>query len=201
MSWCVYPPLHSQYQPSNCLKLETLRLYPPAVTLLKSTGDSPVNITYNDQSYQIPSNVPVLIDVNGLHYSEEYWGPDAATFNPKRWDKRNRDSFLAKNDGVEGLSGPGPEAETIHRPVRGSYVPFSDGARACTGKKFAQVEFVAALTVIFREYRVMLARDSEAQTGEEVRGRAERVLEESSSFITLWMGGEVPLLFQKRSHR
>ena len=60
---------------------------------------------------------------------------------------------------------------------------------------------MAALTVIFREYRVMLARDSEAQTGEEVRGRAERVLEESSSFITLWMGGEVPLLFQKRSHR
>lgn len=78
-------------------------------------------------------------------------------------------------------------------------MPFSDGARACTGKKFAQVEFVAALAVIFREYRVMLARDSEAQTEEEGRGRAERALEESSSFITLWMGGEVPLLFEKRS--
>lgn len=58
---------------------------------------------------------------------------------------------------------------------------------------------MAALAVIFREYRVMLARDSGAQTEEEGRGRAERALEESSSFITLWMGGEVPLLFEKRS--
>ena len=53
--------------------------------------------------------------------------------------------------------------------------------------------------VIFHEYRVVLARDSEAQSEKGVRGRADRALEESSSFITLWMGGKVPLLFQKRS--
>lgn len=58
---------------------------------------------------------------------------------------------------------------------------------------------MAALTVIFHGYRVVLVRDSEAQSEKEVRGRADRALEKSLSFITLWMGGKLPLWFQKRS--
>ena len=114
----MHPRMHSQCQMPNCLKLETVHLYPPAVALLKATGGTPISITYNDQTYQIPGNVPVLINMNGLHYSKEYWGPDAVTFNPKQWDKRNHDSFLANNDGVECLLGPGLEAETIQTRPR-----------------------------------------------------------------------------------
>lgn len=50
---------------------------------------------------------------------EEYWGPDVATFNPHRWDKRNTSSLLARYDGMEGLSSPGLEYNSIHKPVMG----------------------------------------------------------------------------------
>ncbi|KAL2005169.1 hypothetical protein VTN00DRAFT_3019 [Thermoascus crustaceus] len=109
---------------------------------------------------------------------------------PLRWDKRD--------DGAEGLSGPGLEYASIHRPVRGAFIPFSDGFRACMGKKLAQVEFIAALAVIFREYRVGLARTCECKTEDDTRRRAERALRESSAFLTLTMRDEVPLFFQKR---
>lgn len=61
------------------------------------------------------------------------------------------------------------------------------------GKKFAEVEFVAALTVVFARYRVMLADE-----GIEARERAERALRKSSAFLTLGMKDDVPLLFQRR---
>lgn len=109
----------------------------------------------------------------------------------------NTRSFLAKNK-EGGLSGPGLEYDTIHKPVRGSYIPFSDGFRSCIGKKFAQVEFVVAMAIIFREYRVMLAKSNERETEDDLRRRAEKVLGESTAFITLSMRDEVPLLFQKR---
>lgn len=81
----------------------------------------------------------------------------------------------------------------MHKPVRGAFIPFSDGSRACMGKKFAEVEFVAALTVVFARYRVMLADE-----GIEARERAERALRKSSAFLTLGMKDDVPLLFQRR---
>ena len=48
-------------------------------------------------------------------------------------------------------------SKTFFTPLTGTYVPFSDGLRGCLGKKFAQVELVAVLTAIFREYTVQLA--------------------------------------------
>ncbi|KNG88605.1 putative cytochrome P450 monooxygenase [Aspergillus nomiae NRRL 13137] len=189
----VYPKLVSPL----CVMLETLRMYPPVTTIPRWTGDSAVDITYQNQSYLLPPHVYISVNASGLHYSEEYWGPDAAVYDPKRWDKQNTESFLAKNEGV-GLSGPGLEYDTIHKPVRGSYIPFSDGFRVCLGKKFAQVEFVVAVAIIFREYHVVLAKSSECKTEDDMRRRAEKVLQESTSFITLSMRDEVPLLFQKR---
>ncbi|GAB1199128.1 hypothetical protein APSETT444_008473 [Aspergillus pseudonomiae] len=191
----VYPKLVSPL----CVMLETLRMYPPVTTIPRWTGDSAVDITYQNQSYLLPPHVYISVNASGLHYSEEYWGPDAAVYDPKRWDKQNTESFLAKNEGV-GLSGPGLEYDTIHKPVRGSYIPFSDGFRVCLGKKFAQVEFVVAVAIIFREYHVVLAKSSECKTEDDMRRRAEKVLQESTSFITLSMRDEVPLLFQKRGY-
>lgn len=60
------------------------------------------------------------------------------------------------------------------------------------GKKFAEVEFVAALSVVFWRWRVRLAGDEGA------RERAEKALEESSAFLTLGMRDDVPLRFERR---
>lgn len=60
------------------------------------------------------------------------------------------------------------------------------------GKKFAEVEFVAVLSVVFWRCRVSLAG------GEGARERAEKALEESSAFLTLGMRDDVPLKFERR---
>ncbi|GFF25645.1 hypothetical protein IFM61606_09508 [Aspergillus udagawae] len=181
-----------------CIMLETLRLYPPVTSIPKLTANPGADIIYDNKTYHLPPNVRVNLDANALHYSEEYWGPDAATFEPIRWDKRNKSSFLAKNDGLDGLAGPGLESPDTHKPTRGAFIPFSDGLRACMGRKFAQVEFVAALVAVFREYRVTLAK-REGESDEVAKRRGERALRESSASLTLALGDEVPLMFQRRA--
>lgn len=180
-------------------QLETLRLYPPVVSIPKWTANSGANITYENQSYRLPPETYVNLNVTGLHYAEEYWGSDAAMFNPWRWDRRNRDSALAENDGIEGLLAPGLEHGTIHRPARGSFIAFSDGVRACLGKKFAQVEFVVVIAVLFRDYRIGLAPRNARETAEGTRKRAMQALQCNSAFLTLGMRDVVPLSFEKRS--
>ncbi|KAL6236140.1 hypothetical protein BDW75DRAFT_239493 [Aspergillus navahoensis] len=192
-----YAGLYPRLITPLCIMLETLRLYPPVTSIPKLTTSSGADITYNGQAHHLPPNVRVNLNANALHYSEEYWGPDAAIFNPRRWDKRNTESFLARNDGVDGLSGPGLESHNIHKPVRGAYIAFSEGTRACMGRKFAQVEFVAALVVLFREYRVTLGKIGE-ESDEDARRRVEKALRGSSTSITLAIMDKVPLAFQRR---
>ncbi|KAJ5625301.1 cytochrome P450 [Penicillium lagena] len=180
-----------------CVMLETLRLYPPAVTVPKWTGESPAEIVYDGQHYLLPAHTGVNLNAVPLHYASEYWGPNAINFDPSRWDKRNTKSFLAENGDLDGLTAPGLEYNTIHKPIRGAYFPFADGNRACLGKKFAQTEFVATLAVIFREFQVKLARNKD-ETEEAAIQRAKKVLNESSSLITLAMRDAVPLQFIKR---
>ncbi|KAL4905045.1 hypothetical protein BDW74DRAFT_185182 [Aspergillus multicolor] len=180
-----------------CVMLETLRLYPVAPTTMKATAESGADLRYNGQTHHLPPDISISLNPSVLHYLEEYWGPDVRTFNPRRWDKRNPDSFLARNDGVEGLSVPGLEHNTIHRPIRGSYIPFSDGERGCIGKKFAQVEFVAAIAVLFRNHRVRLARLGD-ETDEDARARVKRALEGCWAPVTLAIHEKVPLAFERR---
>ncbi|KAK4104621.1 cytochrome P450 [Parathielavia hyrcaniae] len=65
---------------------------------------------------------------------------------------------------------------SLYRPVRGSYLPFSDGPRSCLGRRIAMVEMAAALAVIFQRYSIELAVDEwvgdDAQV--EAMGAAER---------------------------
>ena len=108
-------------------------------------------------------------------------------------------------------------------------MPFSDGARACLGRRFAQVEVLAALAAVFKEYSVELAVEEilhgekwpyKPGSGDEVeelpavadgdkrkawvdaRAQAESLFKEKmASMITLQMrGARLPVRFVKRGH-
>jgi cytochrome P450 len=80
----------------------------------------------------------------------------------------------------------------IIKPAKGTFLPFSEGSRACSGKKFATVEFVAVLFTLFREHRVEL---EEGWTVERVGGILKG---RKAGALTLQPPEAIPLRFVKR---
>jgi cytochrome P450 len=80
-------------------------------------------------------------------------------------------SSNASNDFGEHLV-PEPQPSKA-KPDDPMYMPFLHGPRVCPGKKFAQVEFVAVIATIFREWRVEPRSSTELQYMKESLSRAE----------------------------
>ncbi|KAF2753580.1 cytochrome P450 [Pseudovirgaria hyperparasitica] len=156
---------------------ETLRLLPAVVGIPKSTPPGfPQPLTLGGKRVVVPGDCSIAVNSVGLHRNPKYWPPvvDAKTgktspndvneFRPERWivdasatsNHNNEEDFEQHDDG--GPSGPDTSAQ-LFKPMKGAYVPFSEGFRSCLGRRFAQVETLAVLTYIFREYSVELAVD------------------------------------------
>jgi cytochrome P450 len=109
---------------------------------------------------------------------------DLEEFKPERWLKTQKGKAAkdhAKNTPEEGNAGDAnghsrsasPDAAAapagLYTPLKGAYIPFSEGHRACLGRRFAQVEILAALAVVLSGHSVELAVDEWA-TDEAVAG-------------------------------
>ncbi|KAL1643698.1 hypothetical protein SLS58_004713 [Diplodia intermedia] len=157
---------------------ETLRLFPPVVSIPKSTGPSPQTLTVPSAdptatatsfTATLPAHAYVFPNVVALQSHPDYWGADSLTWKPARW--------------IEA----GDEGETFKpAPVKGSFIPWADGPRVCPGKKFSQVEFVAVVAAVVRGHRVEVVRE-EGEGEEEARKRVLEVVEETVSGATLFM--------------
>lgn len=178
---------------------ETLRLIPPAINIPKYTHEWQ-SLTIDGKQYKIPPKVMLNLTASAVHRSSRYWpsGPvvprdeawhptsnledDLNEFRPSRWivtenqpkktgERLPRDS---NKDEVEDLAVNTAEdtAETLFKPMKGSYIPFSDGFRSCIGRRFAQVEVLVVLARIFSEYSVEFAVDKYA-SDEEIASMSE----------------------------
>lgn len=104
---------------------EALRLYPPVPMLVRQSA-CPQN--FRDRNIKIGSQV--VISPWHLHRHERLWeNPDG--FDPTRWHTEN-----GKQCG------------------RDAFVPFSAGARVCTGAGFAMVEGPLILSMILKHFRI-----------------------------------------------
>ena len=103
-----------------CVMFETLRLFPAVVSVPKLTRKEEILLG----KYRIPKNTTVSYDSVHLHYNPEYWGDDADTFNPSRFDGRNNES-----DNNTGAA----SNERFKFPAKGTFIPFSEGHRSCQG--------------------------------------------------------------------
>jgi cytochrome P450 len=91
----------------------------------------------NGTSYTIPKNTFVGVNLAGLHTSSASWGDNSLEWLPSRWITRDE-------TGGEKMT-PMPT---------GAFLPWAAGPRVCPGKKFSQVEFVAVLACLLKEYTV-----------------------------------------------
>ncbi|PNS20732.1 hypothetical protein CAC42_2977 [Sphaceloma murrayae] len=157
---------------------EELRLVPPVVGVPKCTH-TPQPLTVGGKRFTIPADTMITLDTVAAHTDARHWptlGPasasdaektaDLLSFKPERWimelngmtstsDATASETETADDD----IGGPSTNdtSAALFRPVRGAYLPFSEGYRACLGRRFAQVEVLAVLAVLFREYSVELA--------------------------------------------
>ncbi|MDP2493961.1 cytochrome P450 [Shimia thalassica] len=104
---------------------EALRLYPPVPMMVRQNA-CPERFRERD----IPKGGQMVLSPWHLHRHERLWdNPDG--FDPARWETENGKTCM-----------------------REAYMPFSAGARVCTGAGFAMVEGPLILSMLLKHYKV-----------------------------------------------
>ncbi len=168
----------NSFPDTDTTQYETLRLYGSIVFIPKSTGFHSQSVTSRDRTHILPPNTSVNINLQALHTDPQIWGTDALEWRPSRWLKIT--GKLSEQSYHVG-------EETFIEPEAGAFIPWADGPRACVGRKFSQVEFVAVLAGLFYRYRLRpVLEDGESEA--EGRQMLCRMADESAiSAITLQM--------------
>ncbi|KAI4089947.1 MAG: hypothetical protein LQ344_005048 [Seirophora lacunosa] len=174
----------------------------PAIPKCVPSNSPPQPLLINDKEYHIQPATYINLISTAAHRNPKTWpagkprddadGPpvhptsnidnDLEEFKPERWlrDTTASDAsassdpehaFVHTEDAPSTSTGTS-SSSAHHRPPRGAYVPFSEGFRACLGRRFAQVEVLAVLAVIFRTCSVELGVDAHASE-EQVEGMGE----------------------------
>ncbi|KAF7365772.1 putative cytochrome P450 4d20 [Mycena venus] len=129
---------------------ETLRLYPPAPVMLRTTlADTVLPLATPIRgrdgaelpALHIPRGTEFMLSVHAANRAPSVWGPDAVEWKPARW--------LA----------PLPQS-VVDTPATGVYqhlLTFGGGPRSCIGFKFSQLEMKIVLAVLLPAFRVSLA--------------------------------------------
>ncbi|KAL6187831.1 hypothetical protein ACLB2K_039226 [Fragaria x ananassa] len=113
---------------------ESLRLYPPLVTVSGRTADREVRV--GKLTIDPAANLELLIKPLSLHHDPDFWGQDVHLFKPERFA-----------DGV---------AKATNNNLAG-FLPFGTGRRMCVGSDFATTEAEVVLSMILQCYSFTLS--------------------------------------------
>ncbi|KAL8648733.1 MAG: hypothetical protein Q9226_005871 [Calogaya cf. arnoldii] len=139
---------------------ESFRMYPGVILITKmASKQQPIHVSGEGPSstpatHQIPPGTRVYLSSPGVQFNPRHW-PDPYTFDPDRWLSPCSNN-TNMNNSLE-TSEKRVVAADRTRQMRGTLLTFSDGARACLGRKFAQAEYVAFLTALLKDFCVTLA--------------------------------------------
>lgn len=187
LSYGDYPKMRT----IMAVMLEALRLF-PAVALIPKVTNGPQTLKMGDYEIHVPPSTTVSIDTIGLHRNTKYWGPDPHEFRPSRW--LMAPGYTQPKDTVnESTAHP-----DLLCPVKGSYMAFSGGFRACLGKKFAQVEFCCLVAVLLKDHSIELVKEN-GRSWEETRRRAEMDMNARRSGLAMRMQKQIKVRFVRRS--
>ncbi|KJX92880.1 cytochrome p450 like protein [Zymoseptoria brevis] len=209
---------------------EQLRLIPPVTGIPKFVdAKGPQGLRVGDKHVTVPAGCYVTLNTIAVHRNPKYWPhtseQDLLDFRPERWlldPSKTASSTHADDEGYQVEEGmefdqtdKRPDtAPTLFRPAKGAYMPFSDGYRSCLGRRFAQVEILAVLAVMFKTWTVELdvsayMSDAELKTASEEKKKeawakadkkARQLLNDHmGTIITIQIRGDkVPFRFVKR---
>ncbi|KAK9799861.1 putative Cytochrome P450 [Seiridium cardinale] len=173
----------------RCLSVlyETLRLY-TIVPAIKWTGDRATALTVGDKTLNLPPKTIILPSYCSMHTDPKYWGSDSLEWRPSRW--------IRPGPNV----GNTPGEEEIDMNQRGVFLGWSEGTRDCPGKKFSQVEFVALMVGLFRQWRVDPVKKHPGESMEEARRRVLNLIKEDTGWgllLQMLHPERAPLVWRK----
>lgn len=168
---------------TTCILYETMRLF-PLVAFLGQRVDKdqilqakPVSPEDDLKKYFIPAGTAIALDLSNTERNPNYWdNPDE--FIPSRFDAR----INPKDEYVEGK---------FKFPVKGAFIGFGDGPRACLGRKFAEMEIIGCLAVMAQGWTFHL---KEGWT----KKMAWEVLNSSTQFTTIRPQRNIPIVLRRR---
>ncbi|KAH7322519.1 cytochrome P450 [Stachybotrys elegans] len=132
---------------------ETFRLYPGVILITKvALEPQTVTVSSTGTSHRLPAGTRVYLSSPGVQYHPKYW-PEPEKFEPKRWIGQSWTYNQGERKSV---------ASDATRHMRGTFITFSDGSRACLGRKFAQAEYMAFFASLLRHCRVELKPGTDA---------------------------------------
>lgn len=155
----------------RCLAImnESVRLYTP-VPVAKWTHETAQELDVgNGKTVVLPPDTMVIPSYASVHTDPRYWGSDSLKWRPSRWIE----------NGSNASNKPQPGQEELISPRPGTYLGWSEGARDCPGKKFSQVEFVATMATLLKEWRVDPIQQ-QGESPEAARRRVEHLIEDDS---------------------
>ncbi|KAI1325372.1 putative cytochrome P450 [Xylariaceae sp. FL0255] len=166
----------------RCLAIlyETIRLYTP-VPVTKWTKNRAQTLKVGEKTLFLPPNTMVCLAYSSLQTDPRWWGEDSLTWRPSRFIGSKYRSY---SQGDNTPSSSTVAGEYFIEPRRGTFVGWSEGARDCPGRRFSQVEFVATIASLFRDYRVEPV-PFDGETKEAARERVLDLIKNDSAMVLL----------------
>ncbi|KAL9123057.1 MAG: hypothetical protein Q9187_000384 [Circinaria calcarea] len=153
---------------------EIMRVYPIVIPIGRITTRQQELMIENDTpsgkgiSYsKLPAHCGVIVNNTGIHHSHKYW-PHPQIIEPLRWLSRSPNTFDPTSSSPPSCDDASNTTFTFPSHTKGTFLTFSEGPRACLGKRFAQVEFIAFFAGLLRQYRVCLGGKVAAEDVERV---------------------------------
>ncbi|KAI0415915.1 cytochrome P450 [Xylaria grammica] len=142
---------------------EILRVFPVIIPIARQTI-SAQELTIRSEvsssgSFILPGGTDVIINNTAIHFSESYW-PSPDILDPRRWLVRDSQAFDPSKPLTEEQEADIKKCVfSTQSNAKGTFMSFGEGPRACLGRNFAKVEFVAFFSRLLQNHRLEVGGD------------------------------------------